>query len=298
MTMRAFAFVWLFALLAAPAAADDSAWYVTIAVHVDEAGGKPVELHVAVPADDPRQTISEIEVKARGLTSDVIDGAEPEVVFRGRVEDSKRVAVSFRVDRVPWSTALPPIDPVVDPPREALEALRPASLYPARSILVREFLEENVAPRLAGEDVDVLRAIYDVIREELPYDRKGKSLPLDVLRRGHGLRIGRERVFTACLRSAGIPARFVEGIALSSSTKRKRRFWNEVWAEGTWHPVSLSGGWRGKIPSDYVAVAADGRRVVRSLGAGVFTYHVVVRPAPPRSAQATPSPAAAAAPMP
>lgn len=279
---------------ALPAAAGDdpAAWHVTIAVRISDTGDKPVAVRVALPADDERQRISGIEVRPRGLKSDVVRGAEPEVVFRGRVSDSRRVSVGFRVDRTPLRVTVPAVRPPADPPLDVLEALRPAPLYPSRSILVREFLETHVAPRLQSGETDMLRAIHAAIRKELPYDKTGKSLPLDVLRRGHGLRIGRERVLTASLRSAGIPAHFVEGIDLSSSTRRKRRFWNEVWHDGRWYPVSVSGGWIGRLPDDYVALAVDGRRVVKSEGAGVVEYSVVVQPAPARPVEATPAPAA------
>lgn len=278
-------------MLAASAAfAAPDAWNVTIAVRISDAGDKPVEVHVALPADDDRQTISDINVRPRGLKSDVVRGTDPEVVFRGRVTDSRRVSVTFRVDRTRLRLDVPAVQPAADPPLDTLEALRPAPLYPSRSILVREFLETHVAPKLRAGENDMLRAIVGAIREQLPYDKTGKSLPLDVLRRGHGLRIGRERVLTASLRSAGIPARFVEGVALSSSTRRKRRFWNEVWHEGLWYPVSVSGGWIGRLPDDCVAIASDGRRVVRSLGAGTIEYSVVAHPAAKRPAARTPGP--------
>lgn len=284
---RALAAVLLAGALARPSAAaaaeaDPRAWHVTIAVRISDTGDKPVAVRVALPADDERQRISDIEVRQRGLKSDVVRGAEPEVVFRGRVSDSRRVSVGFRVDRTPLRGAVPAVQPPADPPLEVLEALRPAPLYPSRSILVREFLETHVAPRLQSGETDMLRAIHAAIRKELPYDKSGKSLPLDVLRRGHGLRIGRERVLTASLRCAGIPAHFVEGIDLSSSTRRKRRFWNEVWHDGRWYPASVSGGWIGRLPDDYLAIAVNGRRVVKSEGAGVVEYSVVVKPAPAR----------------
>lgn len=260
------------------AAAEETAWEVTFAVRVSEADDKMVEFHLALPPDTAYQKISDIAVADRGLTSDLVLGTEPAVVFRGRVEDSRRVSVSFRAERTPRRTRLPAVRPAVDPPRAAVDALRPATLFPSRSILVREFLETHVPSKLKETDGDMLRAIYAVIREQLPHDNEGKSLPLDVLRRGFGLRIGRERVFTACLRSAGIPAHFVEGISLSTSTRRKRVFWNEVWANGQWYPASMSRGWLGRIPDDVIAVTFDGRPVLRSQGAGQVEYSVLVRP--------------------
>lgn len=268
-------------------ALDSTTWTVTVAVRIMESDNKPIDLHVALPADTEHQEISGIEVSSRGLGSDIVLGSEPKVVFHGRVSGDRRVSVTYRVNRTPRRGRLPAIQPAIDPPREALDALRPATLFPSRSILVREFLENHVTPKLDGSDIDMLRAIYAVTREQLPHNRDGKSLPLDVLRRGFGLQIGRERVFTTCLRSAGIPARFVEGFDLSSSTRLKRTFWTEVWAEGRWYPVSVSRGWLGRLPDDVVAVALDGRRIVRSLGAGRIEYSVLARPLAAESTEPT-----------
>jgi len=283
MTRRHYGFVAfaLAILLALPAAARPvDLWEITVALRVFDTEGKPIEVHVALPPDTPFQEISDIEVLDRGLTSDIVLGAEPKVIFRGRADGDRRVSVNYRVERTPRRMRVPAVQPVVDPPRTALDALRPASLFPSRSILVREFLETHVTPRIREGETDMLRAIYAVTREQLPHNREGKSLPLDVLRRGFGLRIGLERVFTTCLRSAGIPARFVEGVNLESSTRRKRTFWTEVWVDGEWYAVSVSNGWMGRIPDAAVAIAFDGRRVMRSHGAGSVEYSIVARQVP------------------
>lgn len=252
---------------------------LTFAVRIADAAGKPVEVHLALPPETPHQRVVDITTNARGLTADVVRGDEPEVVFRGRVGENRRVSVTAIVDVDRRDDALPAsVQPVQEPPIETLAALRPAPLLPSRSILVREFLETHAAPRLrAGDGTDMLRAIYGSVRDELTYKPDGKSLALDVLRRGDGKRIGLERVFTASLRSAGIPAHLVEGIDPQSTTRRKRRFWTEVWAEGQWYPVSASYGWLAKPPRRQIALTFDGRRVLSSLGAGTATYGVVAR---------------------
>jgi len=290
MIARSIAVALAFAAVAGttPVHGSETAWEITIAARISEADDKPVEVHVALPPDTAHQTISQIDVIDRGLTSDIVLGDEPVVIFRGRADDSRRVSVTFRVDRAPRRTRLPAVRPAVDPPRQALDALRPATLFPSRSILVREFLETYVGPELKGSDGDMVRAIYKAIREQLPHSAEGKSLPLDVLRRRIGLRIGRERVFTACLRSAGIPARFVEGIDPASKTRRKRVFWNEVWANGQWYPVSLSRAWLGRFPDEVVALTFDGRQVVRSLQAGRIEYSVIAKPLPTAPQAASP----------
>jgi transglutaminase-like putative cysteine protease len=119
-----------------------------------------------------------------------------------------------------------------------------------------------------------MQGILAAIRREIEHRRDGKSLTLDVLRSRQGKSIGIERVFTTSLRCAGIPARMVEGINLKSSTRRKRVFWTEVWAQGRWWPVSASGGWTGRVPRHYLALARDGARVVEVEGPVEMRYGV------------------------
>jgi hypothetical protein len=74
-----------------------------------------------------------------------------------------------------------------------------------------------------------------------------------------------------------MPARFIEGVRLSSATQRKRMFWTEVWFDGRWWPVSASGGWIGKRPASALALAADGTRIVSVDGQASVSYSVRAR---------------------
>ncbi|HYD50156.1 MAG TPA: transglutaminase domain-containing protein [Terriglobales bacterium] len=262
------------ALLAvATGAQEREEWRVTYAVRVSDAGPKDTTIRVALPRDDAYQQVDQLEVTSRGMSADIVKGDHPEVVFRGRVSKGKRVSVSYRARLFRYDRTPPPLRPLRDPPVAVLDFLAPAPLFPARSILVREFLETRVAPRIDSGD-EVLPAIYAATRKHLDRKGAGASLALDVLRSGEGKRIGIERCFTTLLRCAQFPARFVEGAKLDSTTRQKRVFWTEVWADGDWWPVSASGGWRGRRPAAYLALARDGRRAVKLEGDGELSYIV------------------------
>lgn len=259
-------------LLCGPATADE--WDVTFAVRVGDAGGKPVEVRIALPPETPSQRVRDVRVEDRGLKTQIIQGEQPEVVVTGAFRKARRIAVTYTVAVTGADATVPAIEPPQDPPLDLYVELSPAPLFPSRSILVREFLEEHAAPLLVDGDRDVMRAIYNVSRTRLQYKSDGKSLPLDVVRRGQGQRIGIERVFTTFLRCARIPARFIEGIKLDSRTKKKRVFWSEAWADSEWWPISASRGWVGKRPATFVALTHDGRRAVRMEGDGTLSYTV------------------------
>lgn len=265
------------ALAETPSPDASEKWDVTVAVRISDGRGKPVEVHVALPHDTRAQRTSNVVVEDRGLKTQIVQGEQPEVVLSGVIRKSRRVAVSYTVALNEVRYTVPIIEPPDDPPLDLYPELSPAPLFPSRSILVREFLEENVAPELAEGNRGVMRAIYRTTRHRLEHRRSGKSLPLDVLRRGYGQRIGIERVFTTFLRCARIPARFVEGINLESTTKRKRVFWTETWSKSKWWPVSASRGWIGKRPPTYVALAYDGLRAVRLEGEASVSYTVQAR---------------------
>lgn len=268
----------LIALITTGAGAQEpEEWAVTIAVRLTDSDGKEATIHVALPSDDLYQQIDALDVNARGMAADIVKGDHPEVIFRGPISNGKRVSVSYRVRLVRSERTPPPLKPPEDPPLAVVGALSPAPLFPSRSILVREFLEHNVAPQVRA-NTELIAAIYNALRTHLERRRDGKSLALDVLRSGEGKRIGLERCFTTLLRCAHFPARFVEGIKLDSSTHRKRVFWTEVWSQGEWWPISASGGWKGHYPASYLAVARDGRRVVRLEGEGNVSYHVETTP--------------------
>jgi len=276
------AFALLIAAAAASAQEEQRAdrkvrWEVTFALRIP-AAETPVEVRLALPPDSADQMIAGVSVKARGLKYEIAGAGEaPFVRVSSDGSEARRVAVSYEVTRQRRKLDVPRVRPVEYPPVELLPFLAPAPLFQSRSILVREFLEKNAAPRIEGAGADFLRPILAATRENLKHSRKGKSLPLDVLRSGRAKSIGIERAFCTFLRCARIPARFVEGVDLRSATTRKRAFWTEVWSSDAWWPASASRGWVGNIPSGYVALVRDGRRVVEQEGGTRVGYTVIAR---------------------
>lgn len=273
------------ALLAGPATAAPPApshWAVTVALRLDGGNGSTVRARIALPPNDELQELGDVTVQARGLKATVVrDGDEPHVELRGKLKGARRVAVTYTVQRQRATGTLPAIVPLEAPPPALLPYLMPSPIFQSRSILVRDFLETNAAPVLAAPGApDLLRVLHQVTRERLTWAGDGKTLTLDVIRSGRGKRIGIERVFTTFLRCAHIPARFVEGINLNSTTQRKRVFWTEVWGQNRWWPVSASSGWIGRLPRAYIALTRDGVRAVQIDAPVTASYAIQARPLP------------------
>lgn len=254
-------------------------WEVTVAVHVAGETKKPVTVSLALPLPESVRRVTNLEVIPRGLSPEMADGGEaPHVTFTGSVRKPRRIAVAYVVETERPSRRFPRVLPVADPAPELLPYLTPARLFQSRSILVREFLETQVGPKVRTHGANLFQSIFETTRQELAWRGNGRSLALDVIRRRQGKRIGIERAFVTFLRCARIPARFVEGVNLASSTKRKRVFWTEVWADGGWWPVSASRGWIGDLPRSYVGLTRDGDRVVVVDGPATASYVVTAHP--------------------
>jgi hypothetical protein len=254
-------------------------WEVTVAVHVEGETKKSVTVRLALPLPDAIREMTDLELVPRGLSPEVVgEGVAPHVTFAGAVNKPRRIAVSYVVETTRQSAPFPQILPVADPTPETVPYLAPARLFQSRSILVRDFLETHVGPKVRTGGANLFQAILEATRQELSWRGDGRSLALDVIRRRQGKRIGIERAFVTFLRCARIPARFVEGVNLASATKRKRVFWTEVWADGAWWPVSASRGWIGELPRSYVALARDGDRVVAVDGPATASYVVTAHP--------------------
>lgn len=257
-----------------------------MAVRLSGGTGTPASVRIALPPSDDVQRLGAVRVTGRGLRETVErDGPTPHVTLRGAFKGARRVAVRYEIERTPWPGGLPPAVPVEAPPPELLPFLIPSPIFQSRSLLVRDFLETNVSPVLDQPGATLLRSLYRVTRERLERRSDGKTLPLDVIRSGGGRRIGIERAFTTFLRCAHVPARFVEGIRLDSSTRRKRVFWTEVWARDRWWPVSASGGWLTRPPLDVVALVRDGQRVLTVDPPLTAAYSIQVRPLPAQDAE-------------
>ncbi len=254
-------------------------WEVTVAVRVEGETKKPVTVRLALPLPESVREVSDLEIAPRGLSPEVVGGGEaPHVTFSGSVRKPRRIAVAYVVETTRPSRPFPQILPVADPAPEIVPYLAPARLFQSRSILVREFLETHVGPKVTAGGANLFQAILEATRQELAWRGDGRSLALDVIRRRQGKRIGIERAFVTFLRCARIPARFVEGVNLASATRRKRVFWTEVWADGAWWPVSASRGWVGNLPPSYVGLARDGDRVVVVDGPAAAAYVVTAHP--------------------
>lgn len=250
-------------------------WEVTFAIRLPGDSGRRVSARLALPRPGFERTVDGVEVTGRGLDSEVtLEGGDPHVLLRGTPKTARRVAVRYELTSRRLVLTPPAVIPLDFPPPELLPYLAPSRVFQSRSLLVREFLETRVAPALDAPNGGLLRPIYEQTRAALRWQARGKTLPLEVIRRGGGQRLGIERSFVTLLRCARIPARLAEGIDLEGKTRQKRVFWTEAWSDGRWWPVSASRGWFGRMPASYVPLTVDGNPVLSTDPPGDVAYQV------------------------
>ena len=246
------------------AAASPLRWDVTVAIHVTGGTGAPMHVRLALPADTETQQIGALEVAARGLEATVVrDPLQPYRRGARRVERlaPHRGALCGLSDAGVVAGAGGPTRPGAGAGARGVPG--PSPLFQSRSILVRDFLSRTSARarrrRQHRPDARDLpsdpRAAHLGPRRQEPHARRAPQ------RHRQARRASSASSRPFCAARIFRPV-WSKGMNLNSTTRRKRVFWTEVWAQNRWWPVSASRGWVGREPYSYVAVTRDGQRVL------------------------------------
>jgi hypothetical protein len=244
-------------------------WKVQLEIAV-RGEGEEGSVVAFLPSRGAGQRIFGENFSSDGLRLSVRDGEEDRAaVWRGRIQSVDRVAYSFNVEVFPGGRSLerlPVGSHFADPPSEYT---RPSLAIPSAAPEVAALLEALDLP--PADDVGGrVRTIFSFARHELSSGDSTSDDPLLTLTQRAGSVRGRERLFAALLRGAGIPARLAQGLALSEEPEP--RIWTEVWMDGRWRPVSAGEGFFGTLPSNVVEIARGDRPLVHGTGTRAIGY--------------------------
>lgn len=232
-----------------PSVAYDVRAVVTLEGHDD-----PVSVRTFLPHSDERQTIQEVFSLSGDLKESVRNLDENRQVSwqGGSVRGSRRIILSYRVAARALRYDLPRDIPIPEAPPPGIEE----SLLPTESIQSDHQELGELLDRIAPSPRTVntaLQAIFDYTHRELesvPF--RGTTDALTAVRLGQGSCNGKSRVFAALSRRAGIPARLVGGLILTSGSKRTSHQWVEAWINGVWVPFCPLNGHFAEIPASYL----------------------------------------------
>ncbi len=264
---------------------------VTYAIDLDGHGGE-VRVRSFLPSSDAHQAVSEEKDTSLGLhLTQVMEGANRVATWTGdRVPDKAQIRHSFKVLPHRLVFAIPPDLAVPDayPPAVAV------SLRPEKEIQVDAPEIGAMLERIGGGDGPALQRlgrIYDATVALTPRPFKGTTDALTALRLGEASCNGKSRLFVALARKAGIPARLVGGLIMTSGTKKTSHQWVEAWVAGHWVPFCPTNRHFAELPEHYLTLYVGDEPLFKRTADVNFDYrfetHTSLIPSPTAKASFT-----------
>jgi hypothetical protein len=252
---------------------------VTYDLRFDGHGGD-VRIRSFLPSNDAHQQVSEEHDVSSGLhVLQSIDGANRIATWTGaEAPDGARIRHSFKV--------LPRRMVYVLPADLAVPGEYPASvasaLRPEKEIQVDAPEIAATLRRIGAEQGTVaqrLRRIYDFTAGLTPRPFKGTTDALTALRLGEASCNGKSRLFAALARAAGIPARLVGGLILTTGAKKTSHQWVEAYVAGHWVPFCPTNKHFAELPQRYLTLYYGDEALFRHTSDVNFDYRFETRSA-------------------
>lgn len=243
--------------------------------------GRDVRLEVPLPRSNEHQTLVQETLRLRGfsmaeLVRDEIRSVELTYpALTGNKRFTYKALVRTRISQPGFTT--PP--PGVEPPPALHRWTTPTRHLPSRNPAVRERLIRYAEPKLEAGNDDLVRLVYDLVsmRFQRRTGEDGTASVLEAVRTSKANDRGLNRLFVTFLRTAGIPAREVGGLRLTTEHGRNHVEWAEVHLEGKWVPFGVAHGWYGKLPADILQLYHGDRPFIRRQGVSRVRFRVLVR---------------------
>jgi hypothetical protein len=259
---------------------------VTYAMDFDGQGGE-VKIRSFLPSSDEHQIISEERDVSGGLHfSQAREGSNRAAVWSGsQVPNGASVRHSFRVIPRRVEYAIPPELKTPDSyPTSAAVLLRPEKEIQVDSPEIAQTLRKIGAHQ--GTILERLRRIHDFTSSLPQRPFKGTTDALTALRLGEASCNGKSRLFVALARAAGIPARLIGGLILTSGSKRTSHQWVEAYVGGHWVPFCPTNHHFAELPERYLRLYVGDESLFRHVSNINFQYRFETRAALVPSAKA------------
>lgn len=218
--------------------------------------GEGLVLRAWLPTSDERQVIFDERNTSSPLFMEVTQRDNNRLAtWRGEdVEGPVAVSVSWSVQSKTWDWDIDPKIPLPTTVPKALQPyLRETSAIQVSDPQIADLFAATIPP---GTDrlLPTLRALFDRVASMPTTDFSGTTDAVTALRLGEASCNGKSRLLVALLRHAGIPARLVGGLILTSGSKRTSHQWVEVWVNGHWIALCPTNGYFAELPSNYLRI--------------------------------------------
>jgi hypothetical protein len=235
----------------------EGVWQVELLMSVRGRGRTVVK--AALPSNDDHQVVFDETSSSDGLSLAIDhDGPGRTGVWTGRLDGTHRVVYSFRA-RLTGATYELPVAPFeLDVPKSVADRyLASTPDTPAEASSVRRLLQElPLAPK--DDPAGRLRELVAFVDHQVATAARGPSDALLTLNDREGSPEGKAALLVTLLRSAGLPARRVTGLALEERHSPEVVTWVECWMGEAWIPLSPTGDFFAERPQDLLQLRYGG----------------------------------------
>lgn len=217
--------------------------------------GSPVSVSVALPSDQPSQTVADESFSSADLKfSTEVDEGNRRAVWRSSGLDGKRrisytATVLTRAQSFDIDSTLPTHLPYPDSVARYLLADSVCQVDDPQIARLADSLGLSASHPLSK----TVATIFDYTTNGLRYVAySGTTDALTAYQLGEASCGGKSRLFAALTRHLGIPTRLVGGKILSQGQSRATHIWVECYVGGHWVPYCPTNNYAARIPSTYL----------------------------------------------
>lgn len=211
-----------------------------------------------IPQTSSRQLIRDLTFQNRGLSLETVgeEGQPHSATWSGSISDSPSFGYQFNVRIKPEVMELPRRERPRRYPKE-FEPFLSTKHLDSEELAQISKIEQAILEQQTDR-VDSLKRIFFYVSEEIKRSTNYESIR-EALELGRGSAFVKTKLFDALCRRAGIPSRITFGVlldqqsrVLSSRSRQRLVFMNEVYINNSWYPVDLENRTMGSYPDKFV----------------------------------------------
>jgi len=135
--------------------------------------------------------------------------------------------------------------------------------YPSDSPFISQLVDELKKQQANPATSETVKTIFEYLSEKTLIRKDASQDVIEILKTGHGSKLGSNLAAITLSRAAHLPARLVSGIALSESFESPAPvYWVEIYYENKWHSFDIANGYFDHLPAEYVPFSKGKNSIV------------------------------------
>ena len=125
--------------------------------------------------------------------------------------------------------------------------------YPSDSPFINQLIDDLKIKQENSDTIETVKTIFEYLSEKIIIRKDASQDVVEILRTGHGSKLGSNLAAITLSRAAHLPARLVSGITLSEAFENPAPvYWIEIYYENKWHAFDIANGYFDYLPPEYV----------------------------------------------